>query len=65
MKAPNSNVREGYTFSMQVTKKNEKKMHVRQDPVADQINANVYPKSNFFFLGSCICCPRPSKCHDL
>ena len=23
-------------------------MHVRQDPVADQINANVYPKSNFF-----------------
>lgn len=48
MKAPNSNVREGYTFSMQVTKKNEKKMHVRQDPVADQINANVYPKTNFF-----------------
>lgn len=34
MKDPNSNVREGY--------------HVRQDPVADQINANVYPKSNFF-----------------
>lgn len=47
MKAPNSKVREDYTFSMQVTKK-EKKMHVRQDPVADQINANVYPKSNFF-----------------
>lgn len=46
MKAPNSKVREGYTFSMQVIKK--KKMHVRQDPVADQINANVYPKSNFF-----------------
>lgn len=48
MKAPNSNVREGYTFSMQVIKKRKKKMHVRQDPVADQINANVYPKSNFF-----------------
>lgn len=48
MKAPNSNVREGYTFSMQVIKKRKKKMHVRQDPVADQINANVYPKFNFF-----------------